>query len=193
MIYYIIGKSATGKDTMYEKLLQCEELHLKRIVLYTTRPIRAGEVDGREYFFVDDEKLKQMRTAGKIIELREYQTVHGVWTYFTAEDGQVRPEEGNYLGIGTLDSFRKLKEYYGTERIFPLYLEVEDGERLGRALEREKKQRTPKYEEMCRRFLADQEDFSEERIIRAGIWRRFQNNDLEECCGEILRYINSIQ
>ncbi len=193
MIYYIIGKSATGKDTMYEKLLQCEELRLKRMILYTTRPIREGETDGKEYFFVDDEKLKQMRNSGRIIELREYHTVHGVWTYFTADDGQICPEDGNYLGIGTLESFQKLKEYYGEKFIFPLYLEVEDGERLSRALKRERKQNPPKYEELCRRFLADQEDFSEERIIHAGIWRRFQNNNLEECYGEILRYISSTQ
>ena len=37
----------------------------------------------------------------------------------------------------------------------PLYVEVDDGLRLSRALERERKQTEPKYAEMCRRFLAD--------------------------------------
>lgn len=45
-----------------------------------------------------------------------------------------------------------------------IYIEVEDGERLARALHREGKQEEPRYEEMCRRFLADQVDFSEEKI-----------------------------
>ena len=51
----------------------------------------------------------------------------------------------------------------------------------------------PKYEEMCRRFIADQSDFSEENILDAGIWKRFQNTDLDECVKEIVNYIKSMQ
>ena len=50
-IFYIMGKSATGKDHLYEALAGREELRLNPIVLYTTRPIRSGEQNGREYFF----------------------------------------------------------------------------------------------------------------------------------------------
>ena len=57
------------------------------------------------------------------------------------------------------------------------------------ALKRERGQEIPRYEEMCRRFLADQEDFSEEKIAAAGITRKFQNVDLEECVEEIAEYI----
>ena len=71
----------------------------------------------------------------------------------------------------------------------PIYIEVEDGLRLTRAIHREQKQDNPHYEEMCRRFLADQEDFSEEKIAAAGITRKFQNVDLEECVEEIAEYI----
>ena len=101
-------------------------------------------------------------------------------------------DKNDYLGIGTLESFEKLKEYYGEDRICPVYIEVEDGERLARALKRERKQEEPKYEEMCRRFLADQKDFSEENIRKAGIQRRFVNEDLQECIDEIMRYILSL-
>lgn len=52
-----------------------------------------------------------------------------------------------------------MKEYYGEETVCPIYIQVEDGERLQRALIREKQQENPRYAEMCRRFLADQEDF----------------------------------
>ena len=41
-----------------------------------------------------------------------------------------------YLGIGTLESFVRLREYYGNEVMWPVYIEVEDGERLERALAR---------------------------------------------------------
>ena len=56
----------------------------------------------------------------------------------------------------------------------------------------EKEQETPKYEELCRRFLADQEDFSEEKIQEAGISRRFENDDLDVCVRNITDFINSM-
>ena len=68
-------------------------------------------------------------------------------------------------------------------------LELDDGERLGRALAREKAQQQPRYDEMCRRFLADRQDFSEERIREAGIARQFNNDDLNRCLKEIHEYI----
>ena len=136
--------------------------------------------------------ILQMTASGKLIEARAYHTVHGIWTYFTADDGQVDLSEGNYLGIGTLESYQKLKQYYGEEYVIPVYIEVEDGERLQRALLREREQEKPKYEEMCRRFLADQEDFSEENIREAGIKLRFANENLELCVENIIKYINSL-
>ena len=192
-IFYIMGKSASGKDHIYARLAKNQNLNLKKLILYTTRPIRAEEEDGKQYFFVDDKKLKEFRRKGCLIEARSYKTVHGIWTYFTADDGQVNLQESDYLGIGTLESYMKLKKYYGEEAICPIYIEVEDGERLERALKREKIQEKPKYEEMCRRFLADQGDFSEENILKAGIWKRFQNVDLEECVKEIINYIATVK
>ena len=184
-----MGKSASGKDHIYARLAAHEELGLKKLVLYTTRPIRAEEEDGKQYYFVDDKKLEEFQEKGCVIEARAYHTVHGIWTYFTADDGQVNLETSDYLGIGTLESYVKMREYYGGEALCPLYIEVEDGERLARALNRERSQKTPRYEEMCRRFLADQEDFSEEKIAAAGIERRFQNIALEKCVEEITQYI----
>ena len=192
-IFYIMGKSSSGKDSIYRMLEEDQELGIKRLVIYTTRPIRDGEKNGREYFFTDENKLKEFRRNGKLIEARTYQTVYGPWTYFTADDGQVSVGNDSYLGIGTLESYMRLREYYGNEVIWPVYIEVEDGERLERALAREKTQEVPKYEEMCRRFLADQNDFSEENILKAGIWKRFRNHNLDECVKEIGNYIKSVQ
>ena len=192
-IFYIMGKSASGKDRIYSLLAAHKELNLKTLVLYTTRPMRAGEVDGKNYYFTDDKKLKEFRRKGCLIEARAYHTVHGIWTYFTADDGQVDLGRSDYLGIGTLDSFVKMKKYYGEDAVCPVYIQVEDGERLSRALKREREQTNPKYEEMCRRFLADQSDFSEENILAAGIRKRFQNVDLEVCVKEIVNYIKSVQ
>jgi guanylate kinase len=192
-IFYIMGKSSSGKDHIYSRLMRREELQLKKIVLYTTRPIRSGEVSGRQYYFVEEEVLKKFQKEGKVIEARAYHTVHGIWNYFMADDGQVDLKSGNYLAIGTLESYMQLKKYYGVEHVVPIYIEVETGERLTRALNREKQEEEPRYAEMCRRFLADEEDFSEENIIKAEIGRRFENIELETCTEEIIRYIQTMQ
>lgn len=91
--------------------------------------------------------------------------------------------------IGTLEAYLKLKDYFGEDKLLPVMIELDDGIRLQRALKREMEQENPKYEEMCRRFLADSEDFSEEKLQKAGIARRFENNDLEQCLREITEYI----
>lgn len=187
-IFYIMGKSASGKDTIFRELKErCPQLGM--VVPYTTRPIRAGEQNGVEYFFTDEAALAKMEAEHKIIEIRSYDTVHGIWKYFTAADGQIDLESSDYLMIGTLESYRKMREYYGEEHLIPLYIEVEDGERLTRALLREQQQAQPKYKEMCRRFLADEEDFSEENLKKLGIRRRFDNSNKEQCLEEITEVI----
>ena len=184
-----MGKSASGKDNIYRRLLEEKDLDLHELVLYTTRPKRQEEVDGREYFFVDDQKFQQLQAQGKIIESRSYHTIYGIWTYFTADEGQIRLEQYNYIAIGTLESYEKMLEYFGSDVMRPIYVEVEDGERLMRALKREQREAKPKYDEMCRRFLADCEDFSEEKIAHAGIERRFENADFENCIEKIQKYV----
>lgn len=192
-IFYIMGKSSSGKDTIYSRLLQDKELKFRNIVLYTTRPMREGETPGREYYFVNRDVFQDFQRQGKVIESRTYQTVYGPWTYFTADDGQIELDKKKYLGIGTLESYERMKAYYGEEKLVPLYIQVEDGERLKRAIRREELQNEPKYAEMCRRFLADAEDFSEEKLERAGIHTRFANVELESCIKEIKNCIQKLQ
>ena len=62
-IYCIMGKSSTGKDTLFKKILGDESLSLKTIVPYTTRPVRAGEKNGVEYFFCDEKKVEEYRAS----------------------------------------------------------------------------------------------------------------------------------
>lgn len=188
-IICLMGKSSTGKDTIFKELLAEDALGLKTIVPYTTRPIRAGEKNGREYFFASEEDYQRLKQENKIIEERAYQTYYGLWRYFTVDDGQIQLARENYIMIGTLEAYRNIKEYFGAERVLPLMIELNDGVRLQRALDREKQQESPGYEEMCRRFLADSIDFSEEKKKEAGITRCFYNDDLPSCLKEIKAYI----
>lgn len=188
-IFCLMGKSSTGKDSIYHELFSSNKLNIKRVIPYTTRPIREGEADGREYFFCSKETAEQLEQEKKIIELRVYHTVYGDWKYFTADDGQINLSENNYLLIGTLEAYLKIRDYFGKDAVVPIYVEVEDGERLIRAIERERTQSVPKYEEMCRRFLADAADFSEENLQKAGIKKRFVNEHLDKTIEEITEFI----
>ncbi len=193
-IAFIMGKSSSGKDSIFRMLADDKELGLCKVVPYTTRPMRSGETQGVEYNFVDDAQADRMAAEGRIIELRSYNTVHGIWRYFTADDGQIELGNGSrYIIIGTLEAYKKFLGYFGEEHIMPIYIEVDDGIRLERALERERRQQAPDYEEMCRRFIADCHDFSEENIAGCNIHKRYSNNAaIEQCLSEIRRDIGNM-
>lgn len=188
-----MGKSASGKDTIYKRLLEDERISLKKIVPYTTRPIRHEEKEGVEYHFVSHKRFEEMKEKKLVIESREYQTVHGIWSYFTAYDGQFSKEgkKDNYLMINTLKGYELIRDYFGEDKVVPLYIYVEDGIRLTRALKRERRQTVPKYAEMCRRYLADDTDFSAENLKKAGIDKFYDNENIERCMEQIVSCIRS--
>lgn len=188
-IFYLMGKSSSGKDTIFKALLSDGELSLKQIVPYTTRPIREGEKNGVEYFFTDEAGVQAMQEQNRIIELRVYHTCHGDWKYFTAADDQINLEKTDYLVIGTPEAFLKVRDYFGKEQVLPVYIELDDGVRLQRALDREKAQVQPKYEEMCRRYLADAADFAEDKLEELQLEVRFRNDDLRTCIEAIKTWI----
>ena len=178
-IFMIIGPSSSGKDTIFKKVHN-DNPDLLPIITYTTRPIRSGEENGKDYFFVTDEDIKEMEENNEIIEKRVYDTIYGPWTYATAATS-IDLENKNYLAVNTLDAYESLISYYGKDKIIPLFIKVDDGIRLQRALNREMQQEHPKYTELCRRYLADSIDFSEERLNDLEINEYFENNDLDEC------------
>ena len=190
-IFFILGKSCSGKDTIFQEIKKNSELDLKTVVGYTTRPMRENEVDGEEYFFVSRDRLEELQNDGKVIEVRHYNTVHGVWSYFTVDDGQIDLEKSDYLYIGTLESYEQMRDYYGEDVVVPIYIEVEQGERLKRAVLREMEQSEPKYEELCRRFLADEQDFREEEIKRLGIEKKYENHEYKKTAEQIINDIKA--
>ena len=187
-LFVIMGKSATGKDSLYKKIIG-RHPELQEIVTYTTRPIREGETHGKEYYFVSEEDMRQMEAQGKVIEFRRYDTVRGPWFYFTANDGQIDFEKGDYILISTLEGYEKLRGFFGMKQVVPIYIEIEDFERLERALARERNQAHPCVPELCRRFLADEEDFSEAKLRAADVQIRINNDDFDTAVKQIEKLI----
>lgn len=204
-IFVVMGKTSSGKDTVYKRVLdtliknQGEQL-LKTVTIYTTRPMRPGETNGVEYFFATEEELQSLREQGKVIEERCFHTVHGPWYYFTVNDGQIDLKNHSYLMINTLAGFEMIRSYYkeaaleakGEDVVIPIYIEADPKDRLIRYINRESLQKNPNYKEVCRRFLADEEDFAEEELARLGITKRYFNQDLEECCNEIAADVKAL-
>ena len=211
MIFIIMGKSATGKDTLYKELL-LRHPELIPVIPYTTRPIREGETDGEAYHFVTEEELARLESEGLVVEKRVYHTVKGDWTYFTVDDidepaaASDAGDDGTavsgrydtdgsekinsaHIMITTLEGFVKIRDYYGSDRVIPIYIEVDDITRIERSLEREKQQEKPCVAEICRRFLADDEDFSEDNLAREGIRHRIVNDDLDRAVSEVAEVI----
>ena len=181
-IFCLMGKSSSGKDTIFKQLIGDKELNLAPVISYTTRPIRHNENHGVEYYFISDEKLQQYIEMGKLIEKREYQTINGKWSYCTVDDGQIDLQKPvSYLLIVTLEAYCSLRNYFGTDNIVPFYIDVDDGIRLERALRRERKQQKPNYDELCRRFLADSADFSVAKLQECNITKHYPNTKLYEC------------
>ncbi|MDO5557433.1 MAG: guanylate kinase [Clostridia bacterium] len=194
-IIYIMGKSASGKDTIYKELIRI--LDVDTYLMYTTRPIRKGEVNGETYHFISYEDMQEYKIEPKnvdLIEVRSYNTVHGIWEYATIKDVQLKGKK-DLLMMGTLESYEKVKKFFMQDslkseyKIIPVYVEIDDGIRLQRALKREQMQENPKYKEMCRRFLSDEQDFSEDKLLKNNITKRFKNDDISQCIEEIIEYI----
>ncbi|MCL2030732.1 MAG: guanylate kinase [Oscillospiraceae bacterium] len=186
-IFCLAGKSGTGKDTLSEALLRAPELKLARLVLHTTRPRRPNETDGESYHFLSPGALEALIAERGLVERRDYHTALGLWSYCTLPDGG--PVTSHRLAVTPLPALAAYRAHFGAESVVPLYIEVPDGQRLLRAAEREALSGQPCYAEVCRRYLADEEDFSAEKLSACGIGRVFVNGALDVCVNELTEYI----
>lgn len=160
-IVFFIGPSGSGKDTFLVNTLN--KYQINPIILLTTRPKRIGEQEGREYHFITPEKMDLLEQRELLIERRNYNTEHGIWSYATGAN-KIDLSKCNYLTPNTWEGYKKFLNYYPKEVLVPIYFQMDDGIRLERCLRRERRAENGKYAEMCRRFLADQKDFSPEML-----------------------------
>lgn len=143
MITVLIGKSASGKDTIFKELLKHS---FEPIVTFTTRPKREGETDGVEYNFVSEKDFKDL----DLLEKREYNTAKGIWYY-----GMPKVDvDKNYAVILDINGANKLIDYYGKDKILPAYLACPLSVREKRAMQRGSFDK----EEWDRRAIADDID-----------------------------------
>lgn len=184
MIITIVGKSSAGKDTILKELLTDAEVAslAKPLVTYTTRPMRPGEKEGVEYHFVSQKEYQCLLHSGEITEHRSYDTAYGVWNYFTILPKDYK--ENHYILVASPEQVKHYISAIGKENILPVYIDVDNETRLRRMISRESKGNR-KFDEVCRRFLADEMDFSESILESIGIKRSYENRTLSECVVQI--------
>ncbi len=138
MIVILIGKSASGKDTIAKEL--CSAYNYKPIISTTTRPMRVGEKDGREYNFIDRKTFEKKIKEDKFLEYRKYDTfVNGnpdVWYYGSEKQNLL--EDENYLIILDVKGAKEFSDYYKSQgnQILPIYIDADDNLREKRAMVR---------------------------------------------------------
>lgn len=145
-----VGKSGAGKDYVVNSLCSHNPNKLHKIVSYTSRPPRNGEIEGEDYYFISKNLFKDMIKRGRMLEYTEFNG----WYYGTAIDNL----DPNKINIGVFNP-EGIYNLLNNNTIMTSIYEVEcqdDIKRLNRILSRDKKQNR---KEVLRRWKADDEDF----------------------------------
>lgn len=153
-IFLFIGESACGKNYTLDLFLS-QNPDIKRMVSVTTRPMRDGEIEGKDYNFISDAQFDDMIKNDELIEYREYHTEFGLWRY-----GTPKLSDGDYAGIVDISGAKKIVETYPDKCIRVIYIKVNEITRTERA----KKRGSFDKDEWERRLETDRKDFSRENL-----------------------------
>lgn len=156
-IICLVGKSCSGKDSIMKQLV-AEEGFLP-CVSHTTRPMRDCELEGIEYYFINNSTFKDKMINEDFVEVREYNTVYGVWRYgIDRHRLNELLNKGNVIMILDVDGLTKFYNSEYGRRIISFYIDVDLKTRIQRSLDRETLT-IQNLEECVRRAKADEKDF----------------------------------
>ncbi len=179
MIYVLLGKTASGKDTIASKL---SKKGLKRVVTYTTRPPRKGEKEGENYHFITNDDFERLISSGFFVEWRSYDTVDGLWYYGSSVDSYDTDEDR--IIILNPDGFHQIKKILEPEKVKSIYV-YSNIETIKNRL----KKRGDKKEEAERRIEHDLIDFKGLENEVDKIVYNNEDDNLDDVVQKILSYI----
>lgn len=163
-ITIIVGKSASGKDTLQKRLQ--EKCNTTSFVSVTTRPMRDNETEGVDYFFRDKDEFFRLEGKGDIFEYRSYDTlvdnIPDTWFYGSIK--QTLQPDIKYTVVVDIDGALAYIKAYGAENCAVVYIEVPEDIREERA----RKRGSFDKKEWDRRAEDDAKKFSEERLALIG-------------------------
>lgn len=128
MIIVLLGASGSGKSTLENEI--STRFGYKKIVSHTTRHPRIGEINGKDYSFINNEKFEDMIRQGLFAEYDEYSQKRIYGTLKTDY------QEGNKIVVLTPNGLRQLKKNCPNEKIFTVLVEASLGTRVKRYIDR---------------------------------------------------------
>lgn len=148
----LLGKSASGKDTVVNNLIH-NYYGYEKIITWTTRPMRPGEKQDLTYHFTDDEDFEEKIEEGFFAEWKKYNSVFGTWYYGTAVEDVTKDTDDKVI-ILTPNGYEDIKEYINKEDVLSVYLDSSV-----KTLYKRLKFRGDNPKEIKRRLLHDIKDF----------------------------------
>lgn len=167
MLTVILGKTCSGKTTVVDKL--CEKYpNYQKVVTYTTRKPRSGEINGKDYWFISDEEFQDLRGKGRFSEYKVYHTVEGDWWYGSILDNL--DDDKDYLIILTPDGLKDIQN--SVEDFISIYLYANQDTVKKRLIKRD-----DDPNEASRRMIRDTEDFKGlENEVNRIVYNNSDNN-----------------
>lgn len=181
----LTGTSACGKDSLLNKVLESNK-NIKPIISVTTRPKREGETDGVEYKFITLEELTELYNNEELIEIREYNTKHGVWYYGITKDSIDVDSDDIYIVIVDVQGVVQLRQYLNSLKsdnikVESVFINCSGKERMFRSLTREQNLNDEQIAEICRRYLDDQANVGAYKEAFDIILRNELPQDIDRC------------
>lgn len=185
MILILCGKSGCGKDTLFKKLVDEDRL-FSPIISTTTRPMRKGEKEGREYYFTDEATFKSRNDEW--IECREYNTkVDGkdVTWYYGSPLVDINAAT-NYAVILDVEGIHDYINAYGKDKLCIVMIETDDKIRTERA----KRRGGFNQKEWENRMIDDDREFSEDRTSEVVDDVIKNNTTIEAAYKDMIMFLN---
>ena len=174
----LVGESASGKSSIERYLV--DNYGYKKVVSYTTRPPREGEVDGVDYHFIDNSQFRRLKLQGFFAETATYRD----WYYGTAK----KDCTDNKIAVLTPHGLRQISKIDGINTI-SFYIRVPRRDRLIKLL-----QRGDNVDEATRRSLSDVGMFDGiEDEVDFVIYNNGYEKTIPEMTKEILRCIDNLK
>ena len=191
-IIALVGCSASGKDFILKHAIKYIG-NLIPIISHTSRPMRQGEIDGREYYFVDVETITDMHNNGEFIESRNYYVGDGItWSYGIHKGSVDIDSNYDYIVIVDFQGLKKIEKYFEKlgmkDCIHSIFIDTDSQIRLQRSLSREGRMTEDQVSEVIRRY-EDDKMFIEPAREYCNI--SLKNNSIENGL-QILNYIRKL-
>lgn len=179
-ILILLGKTASGKDKTVNKLVN--EYNFKKIITYTTRPMRKDEIQDVTYHYISEDDFKNKISEGFFAEWKTYVTKFGEWYYGTALKDMEKADDKSVI-ILTPDGYKDVIEQLSTKHK-SIYIYANNTTIKKRLIERGDNSR-----EAQRRLEQDNVDF---KGIENKVNKIVYNNDganIEDVIGKILEFL----